>query len=321
MKRSFATAGLVIACLGLVYGCGDDDDDNGGGSGRAGTSGTAGRGGTGGGGTAGHGGTGGHGGTSGRGTMTGGKAGHAEGGTSGNAEGGAAGHAGGGASGMSGGGSGNQGGSCDADATPHKLSSACEPVPIWEGGYEDSLTTNCSFEAACEAVKCGTLWSAYDANMCRRPLCHSSAECGSGERCIAPPLVGDFNCYFNAENNSDFYEHNLQSDCSCLLELSECAPRAYCVSAADYPPADDCPVASMTCDQLNDLAFGVVGPFDWLSPITSAAENTSDLVIALSDCASKSQDAYAACEGHGGNGGGHGGESAGHGGESGARSQ
>ena len=61
-------------------------------------------------------------------------------------------------------------------------------MAIPDGG-PGTLTANCSFEAACDTVECGALWSPYDANLCVRALCHSSAECASGQRCVAPPLL------------------------------------------------------------------------------------------------------------------------------------
>jgi hypothetical protein len=185
------------------------------------------------------------------------------------------------------------------DAPPRKLTTTCAAVTTNYSGYEDTLTTNCSFDAACDAVQCGALWSPYDANLCRRALCHSSDECAMGERCVAPPLLGDFNCYFDYFSDGH-YAQSLQPDCSCRFEPSECAPRAYCLPAADYPPANDCPIAGMTCDDLSNAQ----GPFDWLAPVTLAAASTSDLVIALNDCSTKIQAAYAAaCQGGGGQGG------------------
>jgi hypothetical protein len=301
MKRSWMPVATMLVCVGVAYGCGDDDSDAGGS--HAGASGASGRAGGSSGGSNGHAGTGGHAGTSGsgasghagssgRGSLTGGS-GNAEGGVSGQAGAGAAGMAGGGASGTAGGGA---GGSCDAGTTLRKLSSTCEAVPVWAAdGTEDTIMTNCSFESACKAVGCGSLWSAYDASMCRRPLCHSSAECGTGERCVAPPLLGDFNCYFDPVSAA-----TVDVDCSCGFELSECAPRAYCLSAADYPPADDCDVTKLTCYQLSYSQ----GPFDWLGPLQ--LESTSDLGVALDDCQTKIRAAYTACQGGaGGEGGGH----------------
>jgi len=187
---------------------------------------------------------------------------------------------------------------CDVRATPHKLSTTCAVVPVWEpdNTSEDTVTTNCSFESACKAFGCGGLWSPYDAHMCRRPLCHSSAECGTGERCVAPPLLGDFNCYFDPISSPA-----VNADCSCEFEQTECAPRAYCLSAAEYPAESDCDVAHMTCEQLGYLYYA---PFDYLSPLM--LDGTSDLSIALGDCESKIHTAYAACQGGaGGEGGGH----------------
>ncbi len=232
--------------------------------------------------------------------MTGG-AGNAEGGVSGQAGGGAAGTAGTAgesAPGASGAGAGNEGGACDAAAPRRKLSSTCEVVPVADppGDSEDTIWANCSFESACQAVGCGGLWGPYDANMCRRPFCTSSADCASGERCVAPPLLGDFNCY------SDYFSPGTaRPDCSCEFEDSECAPRAFCLPVADYPSQDDCPVEGMSCDE---LAYGYPAPFDYLSPIISLADGTSDLVVALDACASKIQDAYAACRGGSGGEGG-----------------
>ncbi|HTQ04533.1 MAG TPA: hypothetical protein VMI54_11785 [Polyangiaceae bacterium] len=312
--KTWVSLGVLVACVGLAYGCGDDDDDNGGGhagaGGSAGTSGTTARGGTSGAGAAAHGGGGssGRAGTSGR----GGSSGRPDGGTSGrgsltggssNAEGGAAGNAGGGAagaaavSGNAGGGAGGHAGSCDTEARPQKLSTTCEPVLTAEGTYQDTTTTDCTFESACAAAHCGTLWSAYDANMCRRPLCRSSDECGEGERCMAPPLLGDVTCYFDPEYPDGF---SVASDCSCSFLPTECAPRAYCLPAADYPPENDCPVEHMSCD---DLSVGYDAAFDWLSSLE--IPDGSDLGSALASCQSKIQAALPACESGGGDGGGH----------------
>jgi hypothetical protein len=92
------------------------------------------------------------------------------------------------------------------------------------------------------------------------------------------------------------------ADCTCGgFEETECAPRAYCVPAADYPPANDCLVASMTCCQ---LSIGYYGVFDWLAPLQLPSD--SDFAVALADCQHAIQTAYraASCDcGHAGQGG------------------
>jgi hypothetical protein len=119
----------------------------------------------------------------------------------------------------------------------------------------------------------------------------------SGRRRSGGRLLGDFNCYFDY-----FSGDGQQADCSCAFEESECAPRAYCLSAADYPPENDCRVEQMSCEQLAD---GYVAPFDWLWPVTSQADSTSDLVSALGDCEEKIHTACVACQGGEGGGPSH----------------
>lgn len=266
---------LVVLGAGawLAFGCGGDDDAGGRTSGAAGASTSGGAGGTSGKGSAGVAGL----------TPRGGNAGSA----GNSARGGNAGTAG------RGDGAGN-GGVCSNEMPRHKLNDACPTVTTASGSYGDTLTTDCNTLAeACQALHCGEPQSAFDENGCYRNACYTSASCASGERCVAPVLLGQTDCV-----PSTYGDWGLDSGCECNFKTtSDCSENGYCLPAADYPVANDCVTTGKTCDELGAWAsalefFDLPGLID-----------RTDLQDALITCESKIAQAVAVCSGESGGGG------------------
>ena len=276
-------ARFVFVVLGagawLAFGCGSDDDASAPASGGKGTAGANARGGAGGvSGSAGASGVGAHGGNAGSAGVSAGAAGR--------------------------GGSAGAGGMCANEVPRHKIGDACPTVTTAAGDYGDTLTTNCgSSEEACKMLDCGEPWSAFDENGCYRKACYTSASCASGERCVAPILVGQTSCI-----SSTYGDLSLDSGCECVFaESGDCSENGYCLPLADYPPANDCVTAGKTCDEL--IAWATTFEFFNLPGLI----DTTDLQDAFIACQAKVEKALGACPGESGFGG-----SAGEGGMAGA---
>lgn len=281
MKTRVSFGVLLSAVVCLAYGCGGDDDDTTP-SPHAGAAGKGGKGGAGGstpkGGSAGVGGS-----SSGR----GGTAGAPRGGTGGHLDGGTGGR--GGSSGKAG--DSGSGGQCVEE--PRGPLAECAPFSTPDGDQR-TVSTTCSFEATCEALDCGGIWSDFDANGCRRHMCKGSNECDDGERCVAALLVGGPDCY------SSVYEGCELDGCSCSCSASDdCVAGAFCQPAADFPEAADCQASSKECAELPYYIDMLELWTDGLDP-----DALSDTDSAMLACEKEAERALAHCPGHGGEGGG-----------------
>jgi hypothetical protein len=222
-------------------------------------------------------------------------------GSGGKATGGVGGRATGGLGGKAG--TGGEGGSCIEEVDEHPLGTSCDFTN--PDGFS-TVDTTCTFEDTCAAVGCGTPFSPFDAAGCLRANCQSSAQCGTGERCV-PALLHGYGCY------SSVYESCAPDcgRCSCTVS-ADCKEVGFCLDAADFPTSEDCDLSRVGCDRLEDLL--------------GELENTSfeeDAAEAVAACRTKVLNKLADCNGQGGSGGqggnaggGAGGES-GHGGQSG----
>jgi hypothetical protein len=156
-----------------------------------------------------------------------------------------------------------------------------------------TVETTCTFEASCEAARCGEAWSAFDASGCLRAKCSSSATCGDDERCVAPILGEPTDCQGSIQEGCNV--DSTTCDCSCSW-TSDCAHFALCEPAALHPPSEDCPVAGKSCDEL----------LFWRDQLHDFAGTrpTGDLADAIDACISKVNGAARDCPGVGGGGAG-----------------
>jgi hypothetical protein len=125
--------------------------------------------------------------------------------------------------------------------------SHCMVPPLIDGSM-------CSFADACDALGCGEPWALQGDDGCLRATCSAESDCSPGERCVPAPVGGAFDGWLTAGCEScEYYEGGC--GCSCL----EGAPglRAVCLNRIDYPESGDCPIAGLSCNEL-DAAVEVV---------------------------------------------------------------
>jgi hypothetical protein len=188
----------------------------------------------------------------------------------------------GGVSGSSMGGSSGQAG-CETTEVEDSLAH-CPRLGAAEWGQPAS---SCPFEATCEELHCGAPWSDFDENGCRRVPCESESACSASERCMPTALAGVIGCRSSILEGCEPY----CSSCQCI-GTDDCAAVAFCQPAVDFPPSDDCPVASFAC---NDLPY-----YRTMLEIQLQRDYESDIATALESCAEDVADRIAACLGTGG---------------------
>ncbi len=163
-----------------------------------------------------------------------------------------------------------------------------EPEPVADCGERQAIVSSCSFEATCEGYRCGLPWSAFDERGCVRRTCTSSDACGADERCVPPPLLGDFACASAFSDSTPTCTREGNGACAC--ETPEiCDLVGYCLPSAFYPEAGDCNLGLLDCADLEqaDEMLGV-----WLESLS--AGDTRD---ALESCRSRISDSRGPCEG------------------------
>jgi hypothetical protein len=160
----------------------------------------------------------------------------------------------------------------------------CPRLGSFEYGQPAS---SCPFEATCEALSCGHLWSDFDENGCRRLPCDSQSDCSSSERCVPAALAGELGCYSSVHEGCEPY----CSVCQCSAS-SDCAALAFCQPAQDFPPSGDCPIEGRAC---NDLSY-----YRSILEIYLEHAYADDISNALESCAEDVADRIAACLGTGG---------------------
>lgn len=160
------------------------------------------------------------------------------------------------------------------------------------------LGTTCTEEQACEALECGKPWALQGADGCLRQTCTSASDCAAGERCVPAPVAGEFGSFLTAGCESC---EIINGKCACTC-LEGASVRAVCLAEEELSPANDCPLAGLTCAHLSG-ARGVV--VDYLSEEAFGA----DVLALLESCRVKLVERYgeectAGQGGAGGEGGG-----------------
>jgi hypothetical protein len=168
-------------------------------------------------------------------------------------------------------------------------------------GFDPSVPTTCTFEATCSDLKCGETWSDFDAQGCRKPMCQSSDDCASGQRCVPRTLRELGACA------PSVYEYCEPNGCACSCYASaDCARIAYCQPESEFPPSEDCPLP----DNCADIPL-------YLGDISDESSSyTGDTADAMQACEAKLTAAYEPCNDIAGQGGGAAQGGAGAGGQS-----
>jgi hypothetical protein len=147
----------------------------------------------------------------------------------------------------------------------------------------------CSFDAACDVLGCGSAWSQYTEGMCVRASCAESGLCEGGERCVAAPVAGRFD--EPCGNQADSCDVTA-SGCECLY-YEECFPSAVCLPVDEFPPANDCPIAELDCEGLEQAAETLRGYLDgdvFLEPYDPPGNIASSLQACLDAVAERALD-------------------------------
>jgi hypothetical protein len=121
-----------------------------------------------------------------------------------------------------------------------------EPVETELCGSTFPGGITCSVDAACEALGCGQAWSLFDGEGCKRAECSETGECPERERCVPAPVGGklDEHCFAG-------YDSCSVEGAACVCNpWEECGARSVCLPESEFPPASDCPVDLLDCDDL-----------------------------------------------------------------------
>lgn len=153
--------------------------------------------------------------------------------------------------------------------------------------FGDQPLSSCTFEATCEALDCGALWSQFDETGCRRRECRAQADCSSGERCLPAVLAGQTGCYSSVYEECEWY----CGECFCSAS-EDCATVAFCQPAADFPPENDCPVADIACEELWYFRDRVETDFE--------KGYADDVTFSFDACLDAIEERSAECQGGGG---------------------
>lgn len=138
-------------------------------------------------------------------------------------------------------------------------------------------TSECPFAETCRALRCGAPGSQFDASGCRRKECRSDSQCGEDERCVAPPLFGDFDLC-----RSSVYEVVTNECDACQVTASaDCDTPAFCLPLREYPPADDCDISGMGCSALLVAQASVLG---YVESFEQGEEPDGEVLEALQRC-------------------------------------
>ncbi|HEX6276258.1 MAG TPA: hypothetical protein VFZ53_24630 [Polyangiaceae bacterium] len=178
------------------------------------------------------------------------------------------------------GGTGGEGAGAGEPSTGGDAGGGGRPVCELAGGV------TCSFEDSCTVLGCGKAWSHYDENRCGRTGCEETGLCEAGERCVAAPVAGRFDD--PCGNQADSCDVTA-SGCECLY-YEECFPSAVCLPVGEFPPDDDCPIAELDCEGLEQAAATLRGYLDgdaFLEPYEPPGNIASSLQACLDAVAAR----------------------------------
>lgn len=108
----------------------------------------------------------------------------------------------------------------------------------------------CSAEAACATLGCGKPWSLFDQNGCFKTLCNDSSACSLGERCLPPPVAGNFEQTFAPEYESCGV---VRGECRCNPH-TDGLDAGVCVSETELPRDRECALEGLSCQELERAA-------------------------------------------------------------------